>query len=216
MIGAFKPNLNKHSKWSSTIVTKCKLEALNHAIEKDESFIDTVWYDDQEFYHVLSPHKVSNVETERPLYDQIVQQEIIELHKLQSLIESKGGKVTDLNTDAITCTFEDNKLPFELSDGKNIDGYYWDDEKTILKYKLEPVGKHVLYPKMEKFIRTDKYEHKTEEFDIIPDVEDNDFTPLINYIIYSESSCLITGPPGAGKTTLLNMVKEYLTESNKV
>jgi hypothetical protein len=95
MIGAFKPNLNKHSKWSSTIVTKCKLEALNHAIEKDESFIDTVWYDDQEFYHVLSPHKVSNVETERPLYDQIVQQEIIELHKLQSLIESKGGKVTD-------------------------------------------------------------------------------------------------------------------------
>jgi hypothetical protein len=42
------------------------------------------------------------------------------------------------------------------------------------------VGKHVLYPKMEKFIRTDKYEHKTEEFDIIPDVEDIDFTPLIN------------------------------------
>jgi GTPase SAR1 family protein len=216
MIGAFKPNLNKHSKWSSTIVTKCKLEALNHAIEKDESFIDTVWNDDQEFYHVLSPHKVSNVETERPLYDQIVQQEIIELHKLKTLIESKGGKVTDLNTDAITCTFEDNRLPFELSDGKNIDGYYWDEEKTILKYKLEPVGKHVLYPKMEKYIRTDKYEHKTEEFDIIPDVEDNDFTPLINYIIYSESSCLITGPPGAGKTTLLNMVKEYLTDNNKV
>jgi hypothetical protein len=79
MIGAFKPKLNKHSKWSSTIVTKCKLEALNHAIEKDDSFIDTVWYDDQEFYHVLSPHKVSNVETERPLYDQIIQQEIIEL-----------------------------------------------------------------------------------------------------------------------------------------
>jgi hypothetical protein len=72
---------------------------------------------------------VSNVKTERPLYDQIVQQEIIELHKLQTLIESKGGKVTDLNTDAITCTFEDNKLPFELSDGKNIDGYYWDDKK---------------------------------------------------------------------------------------
>jgi hypothetical protein len=94
MIGAFKPNLNKYFKWSSTIVTKCKLEALNHAIKKDESFIDIVWYDDQEFYHVLSPHKVSNVETERPLYDQIVQQEIIELHKLQTLIESKGGKVT--------------------------------------------------------------------------------------------------------------------------
>ncbi len=60
---------------------------------------------------------------------------------------------------------------------------------------------------MEKFIGADKYEYKTEEFNIIPDAEDNDFTPLINYIIHSESSCLITGPPGAGKTTLLNMVK---------
>ena len=216
MIGAFKPNLNKHSKWSSTIVTKCKLEALNHAIEKDESFIDTFSYDDQEFYHVISPNKVSNVETERPLYDQIVQQEAIELYKLKTLIESKGGKVTDLNTDAITCTFPDNKLPFDLSDGKNIDGYYWDDEKTILKYKLEPVGKHVLYPKMEKHIRTDKYEHKTTEFNVTPDVEGNDFTPLINKIIDSNSSCLITGPPGAGKTTLLNMVKEYLTDNNKI
>jgi hypothetical protein len=63
-------------------------------------------------------HKVSNVETERPLYDQLVQQEIIELHKLKTLIESKGGKVTDFNTDAITCTFEDNKLPFDLIDGE--------------------------------------------------------------------------------------------------
>ncbi len=117
---------------------------------KDESFVNTFSYDDQEFYHVLSPHRVSNVETERQFYDQIVQQEIIELHKLKTLIESKGEKVTDLNTDAITCTFEDNKFPFDLSDGKNIDGYYWDDDKTILKYKLEPVGKHVLYPKMEK------------------------------------------------------------------
>jgi hypothetical protein len=49
------------------------------------------------------------------------------------------------------------------------------------------VGKYVVYPKLEKFIRTDKYEHKTEEFDIIPDVEDNDFTPLINYIIINMS-----------------------------
>ncbi len=44
---------------------------------------------------------------------------------------------------------------------------------------------------MENYTRTDKYEYKTGEFNITPDVEDNDFTPLINYIIYSESSCLI-------------------------
>jgi hypothetical protein len=112
---------------------------------------------------------MSNVETERPLYDQKVQQEFIESHKLKTSIESKGGKVPDLNTDAITCTFEDNKLPSELSDGKNIDCYHWDDKKTILKYKLEPMGRHVIYPKMEK------YEQKTEEFNINQDLEGNDF-----------------------------------------
>ena len=63
---------------------------------------------------------MSNVETERSLYDQIVQQEIIELHKLKMLVENKGGKITDLNTDAITCTFSDDQCPFDLIDDKNI------------------------------------------------------------------------------------------------
>ncbi len=49
MIGALKPNLIKHSQWSSTIITSCKLEALRNAIEKDESFIDTFWDDDNIF-----------------------------------------------------------------------------------------------------------------------------------------------------------------------
>ncbi len=49
MIGAFKPNLVKHSQWSSTIITSCKLEALRNAIEKDESFIDTFCDDDNYF-----------------------------------------------------------------------------------------------------------------------------------------------------------------------
>jgi hypothetical protein len=125
----------------------------DESIEKDESFIDTFSYNDQEFYRVLSPHKVLNVDIGRPLYDQIVQQEITELYKLKTPIESKGGKITDLNTDMITCTFEDNKLPTDLSDGKNIEVYNssWNDNKTILKYKLEPEGKLVLYPKRKKY-----------------------------------------------------------------
>ncbi len=59
---------------------------------------------------------------------------IIELHKLKLLVESKGGRITDLNTDATTCTFPDDQCPFSLIDDKNINGYYWDDEKTIPKY----------------------------------------------------------------------------------
>ena len=48
------------------------------------------------------------------------------------LVESKGGRITDLNTDAITCTFPGEKCPFSLIDDKNINGYYWDDEKLFL------------------------------------------------------------------------------------
>ena len=53
----------------------------------------------------------------------------MELHILKTLVESKGGTVTDLNTDAVTCTFKDDIFPFELIDDKNLN-YYWDDNKT--------------------------------------------------------------------------------------
>ncbi len=50
------------------------------------------------------------------------------------------------------------------------------------------MGKHVLCPKMEKYIRTDKYEHKIQEWNITPDVEDNEFKPLVDKIISSDES----------------------------
>ncbi len=124
------------------------------------------------FYHVLSPHKVSDEEIERLLFDQIVQQEIIELHKLKMHVESKGGIITYLKTDAITRTFPGEKCPINLIDDKYINVFYWDDEKTIAKYKLEPVGKHVKYPKMEKYMRKEKYALESQEWNITPDVED--------------------------------------------
>ena len=71
------------------------------------------------------------------------------------------------------------------------------------------MGKHVLCPKMEKYIRTDKYEHKIQEWNITPDVEDNEFKPLVDKIISSDESWLINGPPGAGKTFLINEIKKH-------
>ncbi len=37
--------------------------------------------DGKMFFHVLKPSETTNIETERPLYDQIVQQEAMELHE---------------------------------------------------------------------------------------------------------------------------------------
>jgi ATP-dependent exoDNAse (exonuclease V) alpha subunit len=140
----------------------------------------------------------------------------MELHRLKTLVESKGGIVTDINTDAITCTFPDDKFPFDLIDEKNINGYYWDELKTVPKYKLEPNAKRVKYPKLVHYMRFDNYTLHTEPWEITPDVPDNNFDPLINKILDSNKSWLINGPPGAGKTTLINKIKEYLNNNGKV
>jgi nucleoside-triphosphatase THEP1 len=87
--------------------------------------------------------------------------------------------------------------------------------KTYIKIQIRTSRQTCIISKDGKYVRTDKYEHKITEFNITQDVEKNDFTPLINKVIDSNSSCLITGPPGAGKTTLINMIKEYLTTNDK-
>jgi 5-methylcytosine-specific restriction enzyme A len=215
MIGGFKPNTQKKVNWRSVHVTESKIEALQYSLQYEGSFMSSFVSNNKLFFHVFAPSKTTNIETERPLYDQIVQQEAMELHKLKTLVESKGGVVTDINTDAITCTFPDDKFPFDLIDEKNLD-YYWDELKTVPKYKLEPNAKRVKYPKLVHYMRFDNYTLHTEPWDITPDVPDNNFEPLINKILDSNKSWLINGPPGAGKTTLINKIKEYLTNNNKV
>jgi hypothetical protein len=169
MIGGFKPNTQKKQIWSSEIVTQSRIEALQHAIEYEGSFMNSFTSGNKLFFHVLKPSETTNIETERPLYDQIVQQEAMELHKLKTLVESKGGVVTDINTDAITCYFADDKFPFDLIDDKNLD-YYWDELKTVPKYKLEPNAKRVKYPKLVHYMRFDNYTLHTEPWEITPDV----------------------------------------------
>jgi hypothetical protein len=133
----------------------------------------------------------------------------MELHRLKTLVESKGGIVTDINTDAITCTFPNDKFPFDLkesshllasaSNQKNINGYYWDELKTIPKYKLEPNAKRVKYPKLVHYMRFDQYVLNTSEWKITPDVPDNNFEPLINKILDSNESWLINVKEAKGR-----------------
>ena len=47
-----------------------------------------------------------------PIYDQIVQIENIELHKLYKIIQSKDGQILDLCTAKIICNFLDIETQF--------------------------------------------------------------------------------------------------------
>ena len=52
------------------------------------------------------------------------------------IVESYNGTILNVNTDAVSCIFPDDILPFKL-DGTNLKKYYWDNEKLTPKYKIE-------------------------------------------------------------------------------
>ena len=151
------------------------------------------------------------MEAEAPIYEQIIQLEAIELHKLKLIIESKGGVVLDLSTDCIICNFpETNKLPFELDDD-NLKGYYFDDENKVNKYKIEHTNDRLRFAKMEQFRRRETYTYTPQPYNLYNDVQDNDFTPLVNTILEKEQSFNILGPAGTGKSYLIKQIQEELT-----
>jgi hypothetical protein len=80
------------------------------------------------------------METESPIYNQIVQMENILLHEMITMIQNKGCRVLDVNTDCVYCEFPDDQLPFELVDN-NINSYYWGD--GVYKYMLESIDKRL-------------------------------------------------------------------------
>ena len=74
MIGGFKPNLNKNIKWLSVCITASSCEAYH------------------QFLQIITINEViqsTNVETEKPICDQILDLEAIALHRLSNLIKSK-------------------------------------------------------------------------------------------------------------------------------
>ena len=138
MVGNFKPNMEKREDWKSICITQNEAEAFYHYIKNKGCFISTFYVDGdkKQYYQVYEQQNCINVETEAPLYHQVLQQEQFELYKLMQLIQSKGGTVIDLNTDAVACYFPDNKVPFEF-DGINVIGHYWENNNQEYKYKLE-------------------------------------------------------------------------------
>ena len=109
----------------SKTFTSNSCEAFNTFLKYKGCFIDVKTINDKKYYHTFEKTYNTNLENQSPIYNQILQQEQIELHKLGQLIKSHSGTILDYNTDAINCVFPDNKFPFELVEDIQLNGHYW-------------------------------------------------------------------------------------------
>jgi hypothetical protein len=207
MIGNFKPKVREN------LISKCIVTSRNEAFNNFLSFksatIDHREIAGKDYYQVYEKMISSRVETESAIYQQILELEAIEIHKMKQIIESKDGFCLDVKTDCISCVFLGG-FPFEL-DGINLKGYFFDDKKSSYKYKLEECSKRLEVGKMAGYKRDVKYEHSNLKWSVINDVENNDFKPLINLIMESNEGINIDGRAGTGKSTLIKGLQDEMT-----
>ena len=175
MIGCFKPSIKEN--WKSLAITRSANEAYNQFLSLNGSFIQVHDIDNENFYQVFNTYMTEKDETEAAIYNQIVELEAIELHQLGQIIKENGGTILDLNTDCISCVFKGNDLPFDLEDDVNVKGFYYDEAKTIAKYKIEHKDERLKFTRMEKYKRSDMYIHTVQNWTLFDDVKDNDFSP---------------------------------------
>ncbi len=105
IIGNFKPNLNKRERWNSKTFTSNSCDAFNTYLKHKCCFIDVKTINNTKYFHTFEKVFNTNLETESSIYNQILQQEHIELHKLGELIKAHSGTILDYNTDAIIAYF---------------------------------------------------------------------------------------------------------------
>ena len=186
-----------------------------HFINNKGVFIDCRNINNTKFYEIFVECKMSFEESETPIYNQILEQETIELHKLTNIIKHKNGFILDLSTDCVPCVFPDGVLPFKL-ESNNIKGYYYDNEKEFPKYKLDnkPDDHRLKVSKMKNFIRTEKFIMDDIEWNIINDVQDNNIEPLINNILDNNLSINIDGRAGTGKSFFINKLQKEMKKRN--
>ena len=210
MIGCFKPK--ERENWRSLLITTNPNVAYTHFLDKNGCFIDTRYIGDNTYYQVYNRFFSNKEETEAPIYNQVLELEAIEVHKLKLLLESKGGLVLDVSTDCLSCVFKTDESPFELVNNTYIDGYFDDEQKKKFKYRTEDKEGRLKVERLKMFIKTDYYYHNEKIFNVIPD-SDN-FDMLVETILNSNQSFHIDGRAGCGKTTLIKMLQKAMTDKN--
>lgn len=213
IVGCFNFNKNNNVFNKTLGILKGDYRAYNSLFtNNDKNFINAFTIDDDVYYHMFEDMVKINMETDSPIYNQIVQVENIMMHELKIIIEKKGGNVVSINTDCCYCEFP-NEFPLTMAqDGINIEGYYFSD--NVYKYKLE-IKDGLKIERSAKLKRTTQYVYKKDIWTMHNDVEDNDFKPLVDVVVNSNKSFNILGRAGCGKSTLIKQIQKQLTKNNK-
>ena len=162
--------------------------------------------DDITYYHALERFTTQSEESETPIYNMAVELEIINLYELCEEIQRLGGSVLDVNTDCAICTFKNNEFPFAVNSDNNVEGYYFDNDMQVPKYKVEKDSERLKHQQLPVWRRTSEYEYKNPPWTTIEDTGDNNFQPLIEQVLNSNESLNIDGRAGTGKSTFIKML----------
>lgn len=218
IIGTFKPN-EERINYKSMCITTNPNNAFHHFINYDNSVIDNIDIDDKTYYHIFKTSKTDNEESESPLYNMILDMEAVLVHKLKKQIEKNNGVVVDIMTDCITCYFN-SKFPFKIDKDNNIDCMYYEKNKPVVKieasYECDDISNRNIISRMpkEKGMRFGCYIPEKPIWNIIEDVENNDFSTLVDDIIDNNKSCNIDGRAGCGKSYLIKELQKKMKEKN--
>lgn len=202
-VGIFNKRATTRSKLHMTSSYK---QAVAQFLECEDKFVT---HDiKSNLYCIFENHNVEYDETRMPLYKYVVEQEAIEMDILRSKIENAGGIVARYNTDCISAYFKNDSQIKDV-----VDNTYWDDAKTIRKYKFEQKENfNAFNERMPRYTRSNIITYDlTRNWEI---KEDNDnFEQLATELIESNKSFLINGRAGCGKSTLLKTIMTKLKDS---
>ena len=196
----------KHTK-CDTRFTLCKYEAANLLCNPGTFIVNHLINEEQTtLYQSKRKQNVVLDSTMYPIFTQILHMEAMHLYETEKLVKSFGGVVLDRNTDAIRYI---ERVPF------NITEYFWDDEKTVLKYKWENPKALMTEtrPRMAREPVEGLSQMFTLKWEIQYDYEMHAKTKAIE-IVDKRKSLHLDGRAGTGKSFLTNQIIEVIKERN--